>query len=142
MRASITDPRLGRARRLAAATLVIAGLAVAPGTAFAQTAPDITETEGSPPEGSLADGSLVFHGNYCGPGNRGAGLAPVDALDAACMHHDACSPAFGHGLPPCSCNARLHREASLVAHDPRTADDVRAAADFVALGAGVLRCRR
>ena len=134
MRAAITDPRPGRARRLAVTTLVMVGLAVAPGAASAQSAPEIGD--------SAADGSLVFHGNYCGPGNRGAGLAPVDALDAACMHHDACSPAFGHGIPSCSCNERLHREATVVAHDPRATDDVRTAADFVAIGAGVLRCHR
>ena len=88
-----------------------------------------------------ADGSLVFHGNYCGPGSRGPGLPPVDALDAACMHHDACSPAVGRGLPSCGCNARLQREASLVARNPRTPDDERVAAQFVAEGAKVLACR-
>ena len=88
-----------------------------------------------------ADGSLVFHGNYCGPGSRGPGLPPVDALDAACMHHDACSPPVGRGLPSCGCNARLRREASLVARNPRTPDDERVAAQFVAEGAKVLACR-
>lgn len=29
---------------------------------------------------------LPFHGNYCGPGNRGG--APIDALDKACFRHD------------------------------------------------------
>ena len=88
------------------------------------------------------DGSLVFHGNYCGPGSRGTGRAPIDALDEACMHHDACSPPVGTGLPSCGCNLRLQREAASVARDPRTPDDVRAAAQFVAEGAKVLACAR
>jgi hypothetical protein len=29
---------------------------------------------------------LKFHGNYCGPGNRGGN--PVDDLDAECKKHD------------------------------------------------------
>lgn len=30
--------------------------------------------------------ALFYHGNYCGPGNRGG--EPTDALDAACLLHD------------------------------------------------------
>ena len=93
------------------------------------------------PTAPESDGSLVFHGNYCGPGSRGKGLPPVDALDAACMHHDACSPPVGTALPSCSCNARLAREASLVARSPRVPDDERVAAGFVAEGARILACR-
>lgn len=88
----------------------------------------------------LPKGALVFHGNYCGPGSRGAGLPPTDALDRACMHHDACSPPAGQGLPSCACNDRLEREASLVAHSPRVRDDLRSTAEFVAMGAKVLAC--
>ena len=88
----------------------------------------------------LPKGALVFHGNYCGPGSRGAGLPPVDALDRACMHHDACSPPVGRGLPTCSCNDELEREASLVAHSPRVREDLRSTAEFVAMGAKVLAC--
>lgn len=87
------------------------------------------------------DGDLLFHGNYCGPGGR-AGLPPVDALDAACQRHDACSPAVGTGLPSCGCNAQLAREAALIAETRRPIpDDERAAAGFVAAGARVLACR-
>ncbi len=86
-------------------------------------------------------GAFVFHGNYCGPGSRGAGLPPVDALDEACMHHDACSPPFGKGLPSCGCNARLTREAALIARRPGTPDDLRIAAEFVSEGAKALACR-
>lgn len=88
----------------------------------------------------LPKGALVFHGNYCGPGSRGTGLPPTDALDRACMHHDACSPPAGQGLPTCSCNDRLEREASLVAHSPRIRDDLRSTAEFVAMGAKVMAC--
>lgn len=87
-------------------------------------------------------GDLVFHGNYCGPGSRGVDRPPVDALDEACMHHDACSPAVGSGrLPTCGCNARLAREAGRVARRPGISDDERVAALFVAEGAKVLACK-
>lgn len=79
--------------------------------------------------------SLLFHGNYCGPGNN-APLPPIDALDAACARHDACTPAAR--LPSQACNLRLQREADLVSRDPRQPDDLRALAGFVAAGASLL----
>lgn len=94
------------------------------------------------PSGAIAPlmhGALVFHGNYCGPGHKGGHPAPVDALDEACMHHDACVRDFE--VPSCACNARLAREAAAVASDPRASADLRAAADFTARGAAVLPCR-
>ncbi|GLS43958.1 hypothetical protein [Methylobacterium brachythecii] len=105
--------------------------------------PDIDTPDVDEPSLDLPDtkGALVFHGNYCGPGSRGVGRPPVDALDEACMHHDTCSPKAGTGLPSCGCNARLAREASLVAQSPRTDDEQRVAAEFVAAGAKVLACR-
>ena len=72
---------------------------------------------------------LLIHGNYCGPGNN-APLPPIDALDAACARHDACTPDVG--LPSKACNLRLEREAEAVARDPRQPDDVRSLADVVA----------
>ncbi len=84
-------------------------------------------------------GQLVFHGNYCGPGNKGDHPAPVDALDAACMHHDACTVDFE--LPACSCNERLAQEAAAVASDPRAPTEEREAANFTAEGAAQLPCR-
>ncbi|MFB0493574.1 hypothetical protein ABIE45_006230 [Methylobacterium sp. OAE515] len=72
---------------------------------------------------------ILIHGNYCGPGNN-APLPPIDALDAACAHHDACTPDVG--LPSKACNLRLEREAEAVARDPRQPDDVRSLAGFVA----------
>lgn len=93
------------------------------------------------PELGLNRGALLFHGNYCGPGNR-APLPPVDALDRACMHHDACSPDAGSGrLPTCGCNRRLRAEALVVARSPRQAAELRATARSVADGATLLPCR-
>ena len=78
-----------------------------------------------------ANGGAKFlvHGNYCGPGNN-APLAPIDALDAACARHDACTPTTG--LPTKSCNARLEQEAIAIALDPREPEDLRAMAGVVA----------
>ena len=99
----------------------------------AQTLPDAKQVFGP-----LMHGALVYHGNYCGPGQRGHNRRPVDALDAACMHHDKCTPSFG--LPACTCNARLHAEAAAVARDPREPVDERQAADFTAEGALAIPC--
>jgi hypothetical protein len=72
---------------------------------------------------------FLLHGNYCGPGNN-APLPPIDALDAACARHDACTPDVG--LPSKACNLRLEREAAAVARDPGQPSDVRSLAGFVA----------
>lgn len=87
---------------------------------------------------AIPRGALVFHGNYCGPGNRGPGLPPVDALDRACMHHDACTPSGG--LPACACNDRLRREAAAVSGSPRQPQDLRSLAGFVSEFATALPC--
>ena len=102
--------------------------------AGAQTLPDAKQVFGP-----LMHGALVYHGNYCGPGHRGGHPAPIDALDLACQHHDACTPSFG--VPACACNARLHEEAAAVAHDPRAPFDEREAADFTAEGALAIPCK-
>ena len=134
------------ARRLSlAAGLSAALLGLAPLAASAQDLPTLAPPPAAPDLGNglsgvLPKGALVFHGNYCGPGSRGAGRPPIDALDRACMHHDACSPPVGQGLPSCACNDELEREASLVAHSPRIREDLRSAAEFVAIGAKALAC--
>ncbi|BAU89536.1 hypothetical protein MPPM_0931 [Methylorubrum populi] len=134
-------------RRPLVAGLSAVLLGLAPLAAFAQSvAPPVVEAPtleapAAPDLGNgLPQGALVFHGNYCGPGSRGAGLPPTDALDRACMHHDACSPPVGQGLPTCSCNDRLAREATVVARTPRISDELRTAAQFVAIGAKALAC--
>jgi hypothetical protein len=86
-------------------------------------------------------GSLLIHGNFCGPGNRGPGYPPVDALDLACARHDACSPPLASGrLPTCACHDRLHAEADLVARDPGTPRSLRDTARFVSDFALALPC--
>jgi len=87
----------------------------------------------------LQRGALLINGNFCGPGNRGPGHPPIDALDLACMHHDACTPPPGR-LAHCACNDRLNLEASAVVRDPATPRDVRGTAQFIADGAMLLPC--
>lgn len=78
---------------------------------------------------------MLMHGNYCGPGNN-APAVPVDALDAACARHDACTP--DGGLPSKACNLRLQVEAERVASDPRQPEDLRMMAGLVATGAAMM----
>lgn len=78
---------------------------------------------------------MLLHGNYCGPGNN-APLAPIDALDAACARHDACTP--DGALPSKACNLRLQADAERVAQDPRQPADLRSMAGLVASGAAMM----
>ena len=79
--------------------------------------------------------TMLIHGNYCGPGNN-APLAPVDALDAACARHDACTP--DEDLPSKDCNLRLQVDADRVANDGRQPGDLRMIAGLVASGAAMM----
>lgn len=83
------------------------------------------------------NGLTLIHGNYCGVGSRPGG--PIDALDVACMHHDACTPTGR--LPTCECNARLRDEAALVARDPRQPTELQSMASMVAAAATVMLCK-
>src|ERR1700710_2542673 len=78
---------------------------------------------------------ILIHGNYCGPGNN-APLPPIDALDAACARHDACTP--NGGLPTPACNLRLQREAALISRDPRQTEELRSIAGLVAATATLI----
>lgn|GEM_PF-566140 len=78
---------------------------------------------------------MLIHGNYCGPGNN-APLPPIDALDAACARHDACTP--DGGLPSPACNLRLQQDAALVARDPRQPDKLRSMARLIAATATLI----
>lgn len=80
----------------------------------------------------------VFHGNYCGIGDNGPGLPPTDALDSACMHHDACTPSGG--IPSCECNANFRRETHAVAVSPDEPDDLKALASTVEAAIPVIPC--
>lgn len=87
---------------------------------------------------ALRRGPLLIHGNYCGIGNR-PGTPPVDLLDEACMHHDACTRTGR--LPSCACDNRLHDDAVVIAQDPRTPVDIQMLATSVAASMVVLICK-
>ena len=80
---------------------------------------------------------MLFHGNYCGVGSR-AGTAPVDALDAACKRHDACTPSGG--IPSCACNARLQVESTAIAQNAHQPPELQFLASMTAAGAGLMVC--
>ncbi|MDP4003476.1 phospholipase A2 family protein [Methylobacterium sp. NEAU K] len=88
--------------------------------------------------GAVVAGKALYHGNYCGTGNRGAGVPPIDALDEACMHHDACYDAAGYRS--CACDATLRREASAVSDRPGIGLEVRQRALSVTEAATVMGC--
>jgi hypothetical protein len=94
------------------------------------------------PPGPSGRGAVLIYGNFCGPGNRGPGYKPIDALDLACAHHDDCSmdPASGI-LTSCACNRRLEVEAGAVARDPRTPAQTRQTAQFISDFATALPCQ-
>ncbi|SFU90043.1 hypothetical protein SAMN02799631_03003 [Methylobacterium sp. 174MFSha1.1] len=116
--------------RFAVPLVVACGLAAPALVAPVLVAPALAQS-GRPP-------ALLIHGNYCGPGNN-APLPPIDALDAACARHDACTPRGGMATP--ACNARLKREAELISRDPHQPRDLRDAAGFVAFAAGMMPSR-
>ena len=94
------------------------------------------------PQGNLANviaGKELFHGNYCGAGQRGEGLPPTDALDAACMHHDACYDTVGYRS--CACDATLKREAAAVSERSNVSLQVRQRALSVAEAADAMGCQ-
>ncbi|MHB2207443.1 hypothetical protein [Methylobacterium sp. CM6257] len=108
--------------RLAAPFILAAGCAALAAPSYAQPA-------------AFGGPKMLIHGNYCGPGNN-APLPPIDALDAACARHDACTPQGG--LPSQACNLRLQREATLISRDPRQPGDVRSLAGLVAATATLI----
>jgi hypothetical protein len=108
--------------KLAAPLVLAAGFAGFAGASQAQPA-------------AFGGPKMLIHGNYCGPGNN-APLPPIDALDAACARHDACTPQGG--LPSKGCNLRLQREAEMISRDPRIPEKERAMAGMIAMGATVI----
>ena len=87
---------------------------------------------------ALRDGPLLIHGNYCGIGNR-PNTPPTDALDEACMHHDACTTEGK--LPNCACNNRLKSEAMRIARDPATPAKIQVLAATMAASMSILICK-
>ncbi|WP_342109646.1 hypothetical protein [Methylobacterium sp. SI9] len=82
---------------------------------------------------------MLIYGNYCGPGNN-APRPPIDALDAACARHDACTP--DGGLPTEACNLRLQQDAALIARDPRQPEKLRSMAGLIAATATLIPSER
>ena len=87
---------------------------------------------------ALRRGPLLIHGTYCGIGNR-PGAPPIDALDAACMRHDACT--HTNDMPSCRCDDRLRAEATEIAQDPATPTDIAALATATAASMAILVCK-
>ncbi|MCJ2089885.1 hypothetical protein MKK88_28430 [Methylobacterium sp. E-005] len=108
--------------RLAAPLLLAAGYAALAAPSQAQPA-------------AFGGPKILIHGNYCGPGNN-APLPPIDALDAACARHDACTP--DGGLPTEACNLRLQQDAALIARDPRQPEKLRSMARLIAATATLI----
>ena len=145
--------RVSARRRVTAGLVVMGCLAQAAWTTTGWTAEDAnrldTPTETLKKAGAvikdlakgdvhaLRRGPLLIHGNFCGIGGR-PGLSPVDALDAACMRHDACTRTGS--LPSCGCDARLKREATAIAHDPASTTELRALAAATAASMAILVC--
>lgn len=123
--------RNSHARRLCAITLLFAA-SFAAVTGAAADERDIKAAAAIDTPAALKNGELVFHGNYCGPGNR-AGAEPIDALDVACMHHDACTPTGK--VQSCACNAKLAEEAAAVARDPTQTAELKSLATLTATAA-------
>lgn len=86
----------------------------------------------------LRRGPLLIHGNYCGIGGK-PGLPPVDALDAACMRHDACT--VDNKLPNCRCDEHLQQEATAIAESPAETAELKALAAATAASMAVLICK-
>ncbi|MDR7035587.1 hypothetical protein J2X36_000322 [Methylobacterium sp. BE186] len=126
----VSTPARLRGCRFGTAAALSLGLALAiAGPALGQDLPRLDPGRGA----------LLIHGNYCGPGNRGPAYPPVDALDVACMHHDACTPPPGD-IARCACHDRLHAEAGLVASNPAVPRALRDKAKFVSDAAMLLPC--
>src|ERR1700712_3745736 len=92
-----------------------------------------------PDLGKVVAGQELFHGNYCGAGQRGSDLPPTDDLDAACQRHDACYDTAGYRS--CACDRVLKREAAAVSERPRISLQVRQRALSVAEAADAMSCQ-
>lgn len=104
--------------------------------------PSGTHEDETPAKGDLANviaGKDLFHGNYCGSGQRGADLPPTDALDAACQRHDACYDMAGHRS--CACDKKLRREATAVSERPDVTLEIRRRALSVVGAADAMSCQ-
>lgn len=95
------------------------------------------------PGGSVSEtlsGRDLYHGNYCGHGSRGTGVAPADELDAVCKRHDECFEAAGRRS--CACDVVLQREALALANAARLSRELRTRAASVAQAAQAMACEK
>lgn len=93
------------------------------------------------PEGDAAAaiaGTNLYHGNFCGAGNRGDDVPPTDELDAACKRHDECFDATNRA---CSCNEPLRRDAYRVSELKSASRELRARAAAVLEAIPGIQCR-
>jgi hypothetical protein len=131
-------------RRSCVALVLCSGAIAAAPTLAQETAAGVAAGSPKQPSDSRfnldprTNGANLVHGNYCGLGNR-PGKSPIDALDVACMHHDACTP--DSGIPDCDCNIRLLEEATAVARDPRQPAELQVMAQMIASAARVMVCK-
>jgi hypothetical protein len=87
---------------------------------------------------AAATGADLYHGNFCGKGNRGDNLVSADPLDEACKRHDEC---FDRTDRSCSCNESLRLEAYRVSELKTASREVRARAASIVAAAPVIECR-
>ena len=80
----------------------------------------------------------LYHGNYCGAGDNGPGLPPIDELDEVCMRHDQCYEQAGR--PSCACDRALATGALVIANSSRFSRDLRARAASVAEAGQLMTC--
>ena len=84
-------------------------------------------------------GRDLYHGNFCGLGNRGDDLVSADPLDEVCKRHDEC---FERTNRSCSCNEPLRREAYRVAELKTASRELRSRAASIVQAAPAIPCNR
>lgn len=89
--------------------------------------------------GATVSGRDLYHGNYCGYGNRGYDKPPVDELDAACRRHDLC---YERTNSSCSCNAALKVDAFKVSEMKSASRELRMRAASVIESIPAMQCRQ
>ena len=88
---------------------------------------------------AAVSGQSLYHGNFCGAGNRGDNLVSADPLDEVCKRHDEC---FERTNRSCSCNEPLRREAFRVAELKTASRELRARAATIMEAAPAIPCNR
>src|SRR5690606_1532637 len=79
-------------------------------------------------EATQSGAPSLFHGNWCGAGDRNRS-SPVDALDAACRAHDLCYERSGRNA--CTCDKALLRATARLIRNPQVEEAIRSKAATV-----------